>query len=79
MWHIENPRKVFNYVMDKYYNENNEMNVFLIMKAEKYDSFDKEDRDLIENNSFLTTEDIKIKNPDNPANLIDAKLIFYHI
>lgn len=79
MWHIENPRKVFNYVMDKYYNENNEMNVFLIMKKEKYNSFDKEDRDLIENNPFLTNEDIKIKNPDNPANLIDAKLIFYHI
>ena len=53
MWHIENPRKVFNYVMDKYYNENNEMNVFLIMKKEKYNSFDKVDRDLIENNPFF--------------------------
>ncbi len=79
MWHIENPRKVFNYVMDKYYNEDNEMNVFLIMRKEKYNSFGKEDRNLIENNPFLTMEDIKIKNPDNPANLVEAKLIFYHI
>lgn len=79
MWHIENPRKVFNYVIDKYYNDNNEMNVFVIMKTEKYNSFAKEDRDLIENNPFLTIEDIKIKNPDNPANLMDAKLIFYYI
>ena len=49
MWHIENPRKVFNYVIDKYYNENNEMNVFLILRKSKYDSFDIEDRKLVEN------------------------------
>lgn len=52
---------------------------FLIMKAEKYNSFDKEDRDLVENNPFLTVEDIKIKNPDNPADLMDAKLIVYKL
>ena len=48
------------------------------MKKEKYNSFDKEDRDLIENNPFLTTEDIKIKNPDNPAKLVNAKLITFY-
>ena len=79
MWHIENPRKVFNYVIDKYYNENNEMNVFLILRKSKYDSFDIEDRKLVENNPFLQIEDIKIKNPDNPARLMDAKLISYHL
>lgn len=76
MWHIENPRKVFNYVIDKYYNENKEMNVFLIMKQEKYYSFTKEDRELVEKNPFLKI-DIKVKNPNNPANLMDAKLIYY--
>ena len=35
--------------------------------------------ELNEKHMNLTTEDIKIKNPDNPANLIDAKLVFYHI
>ena len=64
MWHIENPRKVFNYVIDKYYDENNEMNVFLILKKEKYDSFNIEDRKLVEDNPFLQIDDIKIKNPD---------------
>ncbi len=78
MWHIENPRKVFDYVLDKFYDKNKEMNVFLIMKSAKYNSFDKEDRELIENNPFLTIEDIKIKNPDNPTDLMDAKLIYYY-
>ena len=66
-------------LFDKYYDENNEMNVFLILKKEKYDSFNIEDRKLVEDNPFLQIDDIKIKNPDNPANLIDAKLISYHI
>ena len=77
MWNIENPKKVFNYVIDKHYNENNKMNVFLILKKEKYYSFDEEDRNSIEENPFLKVEDIRIKNPDNPANLIEAKLIYY--
>jgi hypothetical protein len=55
------------------------MNVFLILRKEKYDSFIEEDRKLVEENPFLRINDIKIKNPDNPANLIDAKLISYHI
>ena len=79
MWQIENPRNVFNYIIDKYYNDNNKMNVFLILRKDKYDSFTEEDRKLVEENSFLQINDIKIKNPDNSANLIDAKLIFYHI
>lgn len=77
MWHIDNPKKVFNYVIDKHYDEQKDMNVFLILKKEKYDSFSFEDRKLVEENPFLKIEDIKIKNPDNPANLIEAKLISY--
>ncbi len=79
MWHMENPRKVFNYIIDKYYNESNEMNVFLILKKDKYNSFSDLDRKLVEDNPFLQIDDIKIKDPDNPANLIDAKLISYYI
>ena len=49
------------------------------MKKEKYESFPIEDRELVENNNFLTIEDVRIKNPDNPAILMDAKLIVYKI
>ena len=37
------------------------------------------DKKLVEENPFLQIENIKIKNPDNSANLIDAILIHYHI
>lgn len=77
MWNIENPKKVFNYVINDYYEEEKDLNVFLIMKKEKYESFPIEDRELIEKNKFLKIENIRIKNPDNPANLMDAKLIVY--
>lgn len=79
MWHIENPKKVFNYVIEQYYEEDKELNVFLIMKKEKYESFSIDDRTLVESNQNLMIEDIRIKNPDNPANLMDAKLIVYKI
>lgn len=79
MWHMENPKKVFNYVIDKHFDKNKEMNVFLILRKEKYDFFSIEDRISVENNPFLLIEDIKIKEPNNPANLIGAKLITYQI
>ena len=59
--------------------EEKELNVFLILKKEKYESFSIEDRELVEHNPKLMIENIRIKNPDNPANLMDAKLIVYKI
>lgn len=79
MWHIENPKRVFNYVIADFYDEQKDMNVYLILKKEKYESFDEEYRKLVENNPFLKIENIRIKNPDNPANLMDAKLIIYQL
>ena len=53
------------------------MNVFLVLRKEKYDEFPKEDKKLVEENKCLNVYNIKIKNPDNSANLIDGKLIVY--
>ncbi len=73
MWHIDNPLKVF----DDVYNadESNSFNLSCIMRKEKFDSFSKSDRDQINRNSNISINDVKIKNPDNPAQLLDAKLI----
>ena len=62
MWHIENPKKVFNYVIEQHYEEEKELNVFLILKKEKYESFSIEDRELVEHNPKLMIENIRIKN-----------------
>jgi len=78
MWHIDNPLKVFSgirEVEDKY-----TFSLTCIMRKSKYQSFSETDKnDVTKNdvtkNENLSVTDIKIKDPDNPAKLIDATLI----
>jgi len=72
MWHIDNPIKAFDYIAN--YKKEKEFTMFAIMKKSKYLSFPEKDRKQIES-SNLSISDIKIKDPNNPANRIDAKLI----
>ncbi len=75
MWTIQNPLKVYDEfckIEDK-----EKFHLFSLMRKEKYIAFPKEDREAIEKNADIEVKDIKIKNPDNPAKLIEAKLISY--
>lgn len=76
MWHIENPNKVFDYITNT--DEANFSVNALLLKA-KYDSFPVEDRKIIEAIKVegFSIKDIAIKSPDNPAKLLDAKLISF--
>lgn len=79
MWGIENPFTVFNYVYRRDFDKN--FNFMCIINDEKFDTFENK-QDLIElckKTEGLTIADIKIKNPDNPAQLKNAKLITYTI
>ena len=67
MWNIENPTKVFGYLPDS--------DVNLLVLETKYNSFDSQDRKQIEDNSVITVLDVDIKDPNNPARLLKAKLI----
>lgn len=80
MWHIDNPKKVYNY-LDINYQPNKTFQLYVLIKEAKYLSFSVEDREQIEclNNPNLVIKNIKIKSPDNPVQLISAKLISYHI
>ena len=75
MWHIENPIKVFDYVAEV--DRSNGLIVNAIILKEKYDSFPAVDRKNLENisNSNFGISGIKIKSPNNPAKLLDAKFI----
>jgi len=73
MWHIDNPIKVFRDIYTA--NDSNAFNLSCIMRKDKFDSFTENDKRLIEKNSKISISDIKIKNPDNPAQLLEAKLI----
>jgi hypothetical protein len=74
MWAIENPLKVFSYMI-KDYKENN-FTAYAIIKADKYNSFPRDDRQKIEsiNKKNLLIEDVEVKNPNNPAQYLPAKL-----
>jgi len=75
MWGIENPVKVFDYVSPV--DQKIEFSVNAIMLKEKYFSFPEKDRKNLEKltSDKFFIKDIKIKSPNNPAKLLDAKLI----
>ncbi len=76
MWQIENPRKVFNYL---HKTEQNEFEVICIIPTTKYNSFPSESKQKIESitSKKFAIENVEVKDPNNPAKLIDCKLIKY--
>ncbi len=76
MWQIQNPRRVFNYL---YTSSSNAFELVAVIPTSKYDSFPTESKTKIEalENPNLKIENIQVKDPNNPANLIDAKLITF--
>lgn len=75
MWGIENPFKVFNYIYER--DNSKEFNFMCIIDCEKWNSLDNTD-ELIElalQVEELEIVDVEIKNTDNPAKLVGAKLI----
>jgi len=68
MWGIESPFTLFREVT-------NNIPFFAIINNEKYNSFEAGSRNKIENTKGIEITNIKIKNPNNPAQLKDAKLI----
>ncbi len=77
MWHIENPIKVFQDVV--HINGENNFTVNTLLLTDKYNSFPEKDRKKLESlqNGNFKIQDIEIKSPNNPAQLLKAKLISY--
>ena len=79
MWHIENPTKIFNYIYR--YDEIKSFQFVCLMKKEKYDSMPLADRQTIENltNPNVSVSDVRIKNPNNPVQLMNGKLLVFKV
>jgi len=79
MWHIDNPNKTFHYIYS--YDDTKDFQLICLMKKEKYNSLPSEDKETIENleNENVLVQNIRIKNPNNPVQLIDAKLLIFKI
>ncbi len=75
MWQIQNPRRVFNYL----HSTGDTFELVAVIPTNKYNSFPIESKNKIENlgNPNLEISDVQVKDPNNPANLIDGKLIIY--
>jgi len=75
MWQIQNPRKVFKYL----HTSGNNFELVAVIPTNKYNSFPTESKKRIENlgNQNLSITNVRVKDPNNPANLIDAKLIVF--
>lgn len=75
MWGIENPWKVFSYVYERNLEKN--FTFMSIINEEKWNTFTNQQCliDLSMKNNSLQIKDVRIKNPDNPAQLRNAKLI----
>jgi len=73
MWHIENPSSVFNmYVPSE---DVSGFNLTCIMRKSKFESHNNNDIKNLMNCKNVSICDIEIKDPDNTANLLEAKLI----
>lgn len=79
MWTLQNPTKVFSYL--NCVDSQSKFQINCILRTEKFYSFPQED---IKNLESLAVEnydlkDIKIKNPNNPVELLDCKLITFKV
>ncbi len=77
MWGIENPWKVFDYVYQR--DPEKSFNFMCLINETKWNSLGNTDRLTALQNENFSIKDVKIKNPDNPAQQVKAKLISYVI
>ena len=78
MWQIQNPRRVFNYLHTA---SSNIFELVAVIPTSKYDNFPTESKTKIETleNPNLTIQNVQVKDPNNPAKLIEAKLIVFKL
>ncbi len=77
MWGIENPWKVFSYVYSRTFEK--DFSFMCIINEDKWNSMENAFvlYDLVKETETLKIKDIRIKNPNNPANLRNAKLVTF--
>ena len=73
MWQIQNPLRVFSHINE--FDPERSFSLIALMLKSKFDSFPQDDVDTIRNNPKISLKDVKIRNPNNPAKMLDAELI----
>jgi hypothetical protein len=77
MWFIQHPIHVFDYIYDL--DKSKEFNLMVLINEDKISQFNNFEKlvDMIQTYPSLEIKDVQIKNPNNPAQLRNAKLITY--
>lgn len=78
MWQIENPRKVFNYLHEP---TNVRFELICVIPLDKFNNFPTKSKSKVENIKAkgFSISDEKVKAPNNPAKLIECKVIKFCI
>lgn len=78
MWLLSNPFKVFNYVYTPKQEAN--FNLLCLLSSEKFKKFPEHVklRNLAKSNPNLVIANVQVKDPNNPARLIDCTQITFH-
>ena len=79
MWHIANPHKIFSYL--DAVDDKSSFQMFCLMKIDKFNSFPEADKDYLMTlkTKGYSISNKKIKNPNNPAQLLDCIFITFKI
>jgi len=73
MWILQNPNRVFDYIYE--YDESKDFSLAALMTTKKYLSFPKSDIHTLEEHSNISIKNVEVKDPNNPAKMMNAKLI----
>lgn len=73
MWLLKSPNKAFEKYVE--YDNNKDLQIFALIKKDKYDQFPDGDRTELER--LASIEDLELPNPNNKASFIQCKLISY--
>lgn len=77
MWSIKHPNKVFDYLIEDY-DTSTEFQVYTLLLKEKYDILPQENKDELNdfiNMGVLKIKEVEVKNPNNPAQFLEAILL----
>ncbi|NBB29874.1 NgoPII family restriction endonuclease [Cellulophaga sp. BC115SP] len=75
MWLLQPPYKAFDYIHE--YDKTAKFQAIAILSTKKYLTYPSESRAKIEAYEKITIKDIRVNSPNNPMDLIDAKLITF--
>jgi hypothetical protein len=77
MWLLQPPYKTFDYIHG--YDRKVKFQTIALLSCEKYLSYPAESRLKIEDDKNITIKSVQVNDPNNPVNLIDAKLITFKL